>query len=69
MTRFIVGGFILSLIFNALWIIALIGSDLKPTLKVFWSIMLVIICTVIFAFMFKETDRKWNNGYRKNKRP
>ncbi len=63
MERFIVGGFILSLIFNALWIVALISSDLKPILKAFWSLVLIIICTIIFTVILKETDREWNNGY------
>lgn len=59
---FLISGFILSLLFNCLWIIAIIGSEMKVIIKWLASVALIIICTFIFTGMFITTDKQWNNG-------
>lgn len=60
--EFLIGGFILSLVFNCLWIIAIIGSEMKTVKKWLISIALIIFCTFIFTYMFNLEDKQWNNG-------
>lgn len=62
MGSFIVSGFILSLVFNFLWVLIIINSEMKTILKWFWSLLLIIVCTFIFAFMFNIENKEWNNG-------
>ena len=60
--NFIISGFVLSLIFNCLWIIAIIGSEMKVITKWLSSLALIVVCTFAFAGMFYLTNKEWNNG-------
>lgn len=63
MEKFLVPGFILSLVFNCLWILGIANSNIHVVFKIFWSLLLIIIFTFVFAFMFQKEDTEWNGGY------
>ena len=63
MKQFLLSGFILSIIFNCLWVLLIFNSEMKLMLKCFSSLFLVILCTFIFAYMFNVENKQWNNGY------
>lgn len=62
MKDFLTSGFLLSLVFNFLWVIALIGSEMKVWKKWVIGIMLITVCTFAFAEMFYLENKEWNNG-------
>ena len=63
MFEYLFPGFILSTLFNCLFILMIANSKIKIILKIFWSIVLIIFFTIIFACMFNLENKQWNNGY------
>ena len=63
MMAFLCGGFVLSLVFNFLWILSICNSDIKTIYKFVLSLFLIVFFTILFSFMFYIENKQWNNGY------